>query len=153
METFSLQSVLMTSLLALNISSPSVQEAKIGTYELPVIAGLWQLQKDDESAQADMICHEQYNFGQDGNLTTVSGVEKTYGYYRYRIQEEGLPVLAVKTVYDNNAPDCSNTQIDQSGQTFATFVSLDSRDNPTRMYWCDDGQGKNCTTTLKRILP
>lgn len=152
MEAFSLQSVLMTSLLALNVPNPSAQEAKIGTYELPVVAGLWQLQKQDGSVQTDM-CHEQYNFGQDGDLTTISGAEKTYGYYRYSTQEEGLPVLAVKTVYDNNAPDCSGTQIDQSGHAFATFVLLDNRDDPAVMYWCRDGQGQNCPTTLRRVLP
>lgn len=147
MEVFSLHSVLMTSLLALSSPASSVQESQIEVYEIPAVAGLWQV------AGATDGCAERYNFGAKGHLKTTSGDEITYGKYRYVPQEEGLPVLAFATIYDNNAPDCSGNQIDQAGDTFATFVALNSRDEPTQMHWCIDKAGQNCSVMLNRVLP
>lgn len=148
MEAFSLQSVVATALLALNFPQKPMQEAEVHTYEIPAIAGLWRLEKQDDTG-----CLERYNFGKNGQLNTISGIEKTYGHYDYGMQNEGLPILVVHTIYDNNAPDCSGMQIDQSDSIFKTFVSLDSRENPTSMQWCNDEQGQNCPIVLQRILP
>lgn len=154
MEAFSLHSFLMTSLLALNAPAQPIQEAKIEVYEIPAMAGLWQVAKETvPDNNNNNACLERYNFGLKGHVQTTSGDEVTYGQYRYVHQEEGLPVLAIKTIYDNNAPDCSGVQIDQSGQAFATFVSLNNRHDPTLMQWCSDKQGQRCTVTLQRVLP
>lgn len=160
MEAFSLQAFLMTSMLAIAPPNDPKQVAKVEVYEIPVMAGLWQVAAKEatqnDSLAADSLastCLEQYNFGLKGHLKTVSANEMTYGQYRYVPQEEGLPILAVKTIYDNNEPDCAGDKIDQSGQAFATFVSLDSRDNPTQMQWCNDKEGQSCSLTFYRVQP
>ncbi|MDO4700823.1 MAG: hypothetical protein Q4A69_09105 [Moraxella sp.] len=152
MEAFSLHSLLMTSLLALNPTAQPAQEAKIEVYEIPAMAGLWQVAEETTSAD-ETVCVERYNFGLKGHVQTTSGGEITYGQYRYAHQEEGLPILAVKTIYDNNAPDCMGSQIDQSGHTFATFVALNNRHDPSLMRWCNDKEGQTCPITLQRVLP
>lgn len=99
-------------------------------------------------------CQEYYNFGRNGILTTTSGDERTVGNYRFSYSEEfELPVLAIRTEWDNNAPDCLGNQIDQSGNSFAVFVRLNDRHEPTVMEWCNDFSGKLCHAFLHKVLP
>lgn len=152
MEPFTLAPFVTASLLTLATPTPSPDQAQIGVYELPAVSGLWQLAPSESRPVSD-DCQERYNFGKNGQLKTVSGAEITYGQYAYVVQPEGLPILAMQTVHDNNAPDCSGAQVDQSGDVFSTFVSLDSRHDPTVMRWCSDSVGQKCHATLQRILP
>lgn len=146
MEANVLSVLALSSLMA--FSNPAEQSV-IGTYQLPAIAGLWEIELEDRAS-----CREYYNFGKDSNLTTTSGGERTTGEYRFTyVDELSLPVLAIKTEYDNNQPDCSGNQIDQSGNTFAVFVKLDARHDPKHMQWCNDPDGKVCTAKFRRILP
>lgn len=147
MEPNFLSALALASLAAL--ANPSVQSSTIGSYELPAIAGLWQIELDEQNG-----CKELYNFGRDGNLTTVSGEERTYGEYRFAyVEDNSLPVIAIKTLHDNNQPDCSGNQVDQTGDTIATYVKLDTRHDPKQMYWCDDSQGVQCRVRFLRQLP
>lgn len=99
-------------------------------------------------------CQERYNFGANGKLTTTSGKERTEGEYLFRyIEESSLPALAMTTTFDNNEPDCSGNIINQSNDSFAFFVKLDNRHNPTKMQWCQDKDGKDCHARFWRILP
>lgn len=149
MSSFTLPPIILSSLVSLSLPAPQVQEAQIGVYEISAVSGLWQL----EARDGTLMCDEYYHLGVDGHIKTVSGDEITYGRYAYVPQDEGLAILAIETTYDNNALDCSGKQIDQSGDTFATFVQLDSRHNPTRMQWCGDNQGEQCSVALKKVLP
>lgn len=123
--------------------------AKISTYILPNIAGAWRLDlpKKDPKQPA---CQEIYRFGADNQMLGVSGQEFSYGKYAYG-DTEGLPALAIRTTYDNNAPDCSGKQIDQSGDTLVAYVKM-SKDE-REMQWCGDSKGQKCNMTLHRILP
>ena len=149
MEPFTLAPLITASMLAFGAPAPAEQSAQIGIYELPAVSGLWEL---SSTTTTQTNCQERYNFGRDGQLKTVSGAEITYGQYAYVAQPEGLAILAIQTVHDNNAPDCSGAQVDQSGDVFSTFVSLDSRHDPSVMQWCSDSVGKNCHATLQRVL-
>ncbi len=134
--------LLLGSLLGL--TSPA---ETVSTYELSAITGLWALESADS-------CQERYNFGRDGKLTTVSGAERTHGKYRFAyVETSPLPALAMHTTYDNNAPDCTGTQLDQTGNSSAVFVKLNHRHSPTRMQWCSDPLGNDCPATLYRLLP
>lgn len=124
----------------------SPQPTAVATYELPAIAGLWQVIDDSP-------CYERYNFGRGSSLTTTSADERTEGEYRFRYVGEGLPVLAMTTQSDNNAPDCAGKQVDQSGDTTAVFVKLDNRHSPKTMAWCTDSQANHCPVSLRRVLP
>lgn len=140
-------SALITALLSLNQPSEPV----VTTYELPAIAGLWQIDLQNPTSNA---CQERYNFGKDGALMATSGDEYTKGQYRFDYMADlPLPVLAIKTTYDNNQPDCLGEQIDQTGNTMAMFVKLKQKHHPTTMQWCQDLDGKNCVATLYRVLP
>ncbi|MDO5651538.1 MAG: hypothetical protein Q4G13_05305 [Moraxella sp.] len=126
-------------------STPSPVE----TYTLPAIAGLWQIELDDVHT-----CQERYNFGKNGKLNTTSAKEYTVGEYSFSYLENSpLPVLAVMTTQDNNGIDCSGNQVDQTGESFASFVKLDNKHSPTVMQWCADPQGNDCPVRLVRILP
>ncbi|MEJ6066991.1 hypothetical protein MT378_04445, partial [Psychrobacter sp. 16-Bac2893] len=59
------------------------------------------------SAKKSAQCRELYNFAADNEMWSVSGKEWTYGRYLITHREEGLPIIAIKTVYDNNEVDCS----------------------------------------------
>lgn len=150
-------SALVSALLSL--SNPATDVVTV--YELPAIAGLWQIDLSQETdltqktnAQKPRLCQERYNFGKNGALITTSAKEYTEGQYRFDyISELPLPVLAMKTTYDNNQPDCLGNSIDQTGDTMAVFVKLDRKHNPKTMQWCSDLGGQDCTSTLYRILP
>lgn len=124
---------------------------KISTYELPAVAGLWQIELDNPIHEN---CQERYNFGRDGKLTTTSGKERTIGSYRLQHFEDfPLPVLAMTTKFDNNETDCSGNQVNQAGNSAAMFVKFDSRHDPKKMQWCSDPDGQVCTSTLTKVLP
>lgn len=94
-------------------------------------------------------CRELYNFGADSEMWAVSGKEWTYSRYLVSHLDEGLPIIAIKTIYDNNEVDCSGNQIDQSNETLIAF--LDHKDN--QMQWCADPEGLECFMTFRRVMP
>ncbi|TXD97932.1 hypothetical protein ES754_02955 [Psychrobacter frigidicola] len=94
-------------------------------------------------------CRELYNFAADNEMWAVSGKEWTYGRYLVTHREEGLPIIAIKTVYDNNEVDCSGNQIDQTDEALIAFLHHDGN----KMQWCADSEGKECFMSFHRILP
>ena len=109
----------------------------------------------DVQARQDLLakdsCRERYNFGADSALITTSGAEWTYGKYVYQHQEEGLPIIAITTTYDNNEPDCSGRQVDQKGEAIIAFV--DYQPEQSKMRWCIDKDGDNCFMTFHKLRP
>ena len=101
------------------------------------------------SAAKSNQCRELYNFAADNEMWSVSGKEWTYGRYLVTHREEGLPIIAIKTVYDNNEVDCSGNQIDQTDEALIAFLNHDGN----QMQWCADPDGKECFMNFKRILP
>ena len=94
-------------------------------------------------------CRELYNFGADNEMWAVSGKEWTYGRYLVTHREEGLPVIAIKTIYDNNEVDCSGNQVDQSDEALIAFLYHDGN----QMQWCADPEGTKCFMSFNRVLP
>ncbi|WP_367103295.1 hypothetical protein [uncultured Psychrobacter sp.] len=94
-------------------------------------------------------CRELYNFGSDNEVWTVSGKEWTYGRYLVTHREEGLPIIAIKTVFDNNEVDCSGNQIDQTDEALIAFLDHDG----DQMQWCADPDGRECFMRFRRVLP
>ena len=94
-------------------------------------------------------CRELYNFAADNEMWAVSGKEWTYGRYLVTHREEGLPIIAIKTVYDNNEVDCSGNQIDQTDEALIAFLNHDGN----QMQWCADPDGKECFMNFTRVLP
>lgn len=126
------------------------QEANISTYVLPNIAGLWQLQLNENERDPNQpSCQEHYRFDRGNKMLTTSGKEFTYAKYLYDLNSEGLPALAIKTIYDNNAVDCSGNQINQTGDIMIAYV----KQKGNLMQWCSDDKGKKCFMTLNRVLP
>ena len=101
------------------------------------------------SAAKSNQCRELYNFAADNEMWSVSGKEWTYGRYLVTHREEGLPIIAIKTIYDNNEVDCSGNQIDQTDEALIAFLNHDGN----QMQWCADPDGKECFMNFKRILP
>lgn len=101
------------------------------------------------SAAKSNQCRELYNFAADNEMWSVSGKEWTYGRYLVTHREEGLPIIAIKTVYDNNEMDCSGNQVDQTDEALIAFLNHDGN----QMQWCADPDGKECFMNFKRILP
>lgn len=94
-------------------------------------------------------CRELYNFGADNEIWAVSGEEWTYGRYLVTHREEGLPIIAIKTIYDNNEKDCSGNQVDQTDEALIAFLNHDGN----KMQWCADPDGKECYMNFHRVLP
>lgn len=94
-------------------------------------------------------CREIYNFAADNEMWAVSGKEWTYGRYLVTHRDEGLPIIALKTVYDNNEVDCSGNQVDQTGEALIAFLNHESN----KMQWCADPEGTECFMNFTRILP
>lgn len=94
-------------------------------------------------------CRELYNFGSDNEMWAVSGKEWTYGRYLVTHREEGLPIIAIKTVYDNNEVDCSGNKIDQTDEALIAYLNHDGNE----MQWCADPDGKECFMNFHRVLP
>ncbi|MGP4715093.1 hypothetical protein ACTXGL_00455 [Psychrobacter sp. T6-6] len=101
------------------------------------------------SANNSAQCRELYNFGADNEMRASSGKEWTYGRYLITHREEGLPIIAIKTVYDNNEVDCSGNQIDQTDEALIAFINHDGN----QMQWCADPDGKECFMNFNRVLP
>ena len=101
------------------------------------------------SSKKSAQCRELYNFSADNEMWSVSGKEWTYGRYLITHREEGLPIIAIKTVYDNNEVDCSGSQIDQSNEALIAFLNHDGN----QMQWCADPDGTECFMNFNRILP
>ena len=101
------------------------------------------------SAAKSNQCRELYNFAADNEMWSVSGKERTYGRYLVTHREEGLPIIAIKTVYDNNEVDCSGNQVDQTDEALIAFLNHDGN----QMQWCADPDGTECFMNFKRILP
>ena len=101
------------------------------------------------SAAKSNQCRELYNFAADNEMWSVSGKERTYGRYLVTHREEGLPVIAIKTVYDNNEVDCSGNQVDQTDEALIAFLNHDGN----KMQWCADPDGTECFMNFNRILP
>lgn len=94
-------------------------------------------------------CRELYNFGPDNEMWAVSGKEWTYGRYLVTHREEGLPIIAIRTVYDNNEVDCSGNQVDQTDEALIAYLNHDGNE----MQWCADPDGKECFMNFHRVLP
>ena len=94
-------------------------------------------------------CRELYNFGADNEMWAVSGKESTYGRYLVTHREEGLPVIAIRTVYDNNEVDCSGNKVDQTDEALIAYLNHDGN----QMQWCADPDGKECFMNFNRVLP
>ena len=94
-------------------------------------------------------CRELYNFGADNEMWSVSGKEWTYGRYLVTHREEGLPIIAIKTLYDNNEVDCSGNQVDQTGEAVIAFLNHEGN----TMQWCADPDGTECYMNFHRVLP
>lgn len=94
-------------------------------------------------------CREIYNFGADNEMWAVSGDEWTYGRYLVTHREEGLPIIALKTIYDNNEVDCSGNQVDQTDEALIAFLYHDGN----QMQWCADPEGTQCFMNFHRVLP
>ena len=94
-------------------------------------------------------CRELYNFATDNEMRAVSGKETTFGRYIVTHREEGLPIIAMKTTYDNNEPDCSGNQIDQTGDALVAFLKHDGNN----MQWCADSEGSECFMDFYKVLP
>ena len=102
-----------------------------------------------EAAAQSSQCRELYNFAADNEMWSVSGKEWTYGRYLVTHPEEGLPIIAIKTVYDNNEVDCSGNQVDQTDEALIAFLNHDGN----QMQWCADPDGTECFMNFNRVLP
>lgn len=96
-------------------------------------------------------CRERYNFAADNEVLTTSGEEWTYGEYIYQHQNEGLPIIAISTIYDNNKTDCSGKRIDQTGDAMIAYV--DYKPSKNEMRWCTDQLGNECFMTFRKLIP
>lgn len=108
--------------------------------------------KSDVSAAATQSCKERYNFAADNEVIVTSGGEWSYGHYVYRyLDDDSLPMIAMRTVYENNKMDCSGNQIDQAGEAMFAFVRYMPEKN--RMHWCVNKEGTECFMSLRKLLP
>lgn len=143
-------------ILAIQESSRIAYEAEAAADEAEAMSGYQQSDIDSmvdeiKSSVQSTQCRERYNFGADNVVMTTSGEEWTYGKYVYHHQEEGLPIIAITTTYDNNEPDCSGMQIDQKGESMIAYVDYQPENNTMR--WCIDGEANNCFLTFRKLLP
>lgn len=152
MDMISVSFASILSMLALSgmVSNDKAetQIAKISTHSLPIIYGQWQL-KLNKTDPSQASCQERYNFGRNQQFIGQSGGEMTYGKYLFSNTSNGLPAIAIQTVYDNNLVDCSGNQIDQAGDMLVAYVKYEGN----VMHWCRDDAGKQCSMTLFRVLP
>ncbi|WP_019673380.1 hypothetical protein [Psychrobacter lutiphocae] len=118
---------------------------------IPMQAGSSPVAPKPVASKPVAQCKERYSFGADNIMVTTSGEEWTYGRYMYQHQNQGLPIIAITTQYDNNKMDCSGQQIDQTGETLLAFVDYQPENNLMR--WCIDPEGKNCFMTLHKLVP
>lgn len=111
------------------------------------LVGLWRL--DLPEAKGD--CQEVYHFKPNNQFSVVSAAEWTYGTYKVKqLSGQKLPLIAWKTIYDDNNTDCSGVKKDQSGEVFLGFYK---HEEPNTFQLCVDPDGKQCELTLHRVLP
>ncbi len=101
------------------------------------------------ASQRNNQCRELYNFSEDNEMSAVSGKEVTYGRYLITHVEQGLPIIAMKTTYDNNETDCSGNQVDQTDDALIAFLKHDGNN----MQWCADSEGAECFMDFYKVLP
>lgn len=136
---------LNTVLASLAVPQPAPSVAKVVKVDNPPIVGLWRLHLEKAKD-----CTEDYNFKSDRKLSVVSGAEWTHGSYDLIYKEKSLPILILKTAFDDNNVDCSGVQRDQTGEHFAAYIKQNS-DNEFEL--CERDDGKNCFMRFNRILP
>ena len=139
------------------------QQAQLAEEELQSIDGIEDLSIDQQNSLSEVTtitsaatkpqadCKETYTFSHDNIMWSVSGAEWTYGRYVLSHQDEGLPLIAINTLHDNNEVDCSGNQVDQTGEMMLAYVDYQS-DVPY-MHWCADKEGEECFMTFKKQLP
>ena len=169
MATLSMASFTLASVLSsLPAAGEQVGQSVITTHISPAIAGQWEINLDNpntinatapnattqastkpSTSKNTAQCRELYNFAADNEMWAVSGKEWTYGRYLVTHRDEGLPIIAIKTVYDNNEVDCSGNQVDQTDEALVAFLNHDGN----KMQWCSDSEGKECFMSFHRILP
>ena len=169
MASLALASFTLASVLSsLPSAGDKVGQSVITTHISPAIAGQWEIDLADlniknkltpesATAKAPILantelsgqCREVYNFAADNEMWAVSGKEWTYGRYLVTHLDEGLPVIAMKTVYDNNEVDCSGNKIDQTNESFIAFLKHQGNE----MQWCADAEGKECFMSFHRVRP
>lgn len=146
MEAFSIGLISLATILSgVDTNNEQVALAQVVKHDYPIIAGQWELALDKQATD----CREIYNFDKDDLVVTTSADEWTYGNYFIKDNENGLPMIAIKTVYDNNKKDCSGIQVDQAGESLLVFLNYQQN----QMYWCADPNGKLCSTKFTRVLP
>ncbi len=101
------------------------------------------------ASQPATQCRELYYFAADNEMWAVSGKERTYSRYLITHRDEGLPIIAIKTIYDNNEVDCSGNQIDQTDEAMIAFLNHEGNE----MQWCADEEGTECYMNFRRVLP
>ena len=130
------------------LESDVIEHDKV-TANDPTLQAQTSTTHSDLQSTAQKVCRERYNFGADNNVWAVSGKEWTYGKYLVTHPEQGLPIIAIKTIYDNNEVDCSGNQIDQTGEAIVAYLNHQGN----QMQWCADTEGEECFMTFHRILP
>ncbi|WP_269914592.1 hypothetical protein [Acinetobacter sp. HY1485] len=131
-----------TSILA---ASPN-QENDINIMIRPAIYGLWGMKIPENQ------CIEYYNFKNNGQAIIHSAKEWSTGIYEYQPSDENneIGALALQIKYDNNEKDCSNQQINQTGEVSQYFIHWKDDNN---IQFCDSAKGTKCFADLKRVLP
>ena len=162
MASLALASFTLASILSsLPAIGEEVGQSVITTHISPAIAGQWELDLDslntvssptdkaEPRAKNKAQCRELYNFAADNEMWAVSDKEWSYGRYLVTHRDEGLPIIAIKTVYDNNEMDCSGNQVDQTDESIVAFLNHDGN----KMQWCADDKGQECFMSFTRVLP
>ncbi|WP_374570986.1 hypothetical protein [Acinetobacter sp.] len=114
----------------------------------PEISGLWGMEIPNNRK-----CIEYYNFKNNNDVVIKSGSEWSSGIYDYqpaRDLDEQIPALILQVKYDNNEPDCSGNQEDQTGEISQYFVKWK---NPYTIDFCSNAKAEQCFATLRRVLP
>lgn len=137
----------MAGLLAtVAAAEPSMPAVKVVTR--PLIAGLWAMPIGANR------CTEYYNFKENGEFVIRSAGERVTGKYDYELPELGeekLPLLTIRIKYDNLAPDCAGSAIDQTDDVQQQFIKWSSP--PYQIQFCSTVDGSRCEVTLAKVLP
>ena len=130
----------------LTLAIPSKQQDDINIVVRPAIYGLWGMKIPGHQ------CIEYYNFKNNGQTVIHSAKEWSTGVYEYQPSNENKKIgaLALQIKYDNNEKDCSNQQINQTGEVSQYFVHWKDDNN---IQFCDSAEGNKCFADLKRVLP
>ena len=133
------------------VSNVPVQVSNTNSFRVttrPEIVGLWGMEIPNNRK-----CIEYYNFKSNNDVVIKSGSEWSSGIYDYqpaRDLDEQIPALILQVKYDNNEPDCSGNQEDQTGEISQYFVIWK---NPYTIDFCSNAKAEQCFATLRRVLP